>query len=172
MSIQYRKAKVEEAIAKYPALAIDLMEAQLDGNIIRFAGLTSHQRVACKLAGTLSDWHPEYVAEMCPQSRPPLFEDTSAIMDRIPWQQRCEWWQREHDTPVESLAKDYANHMATAAVERCLEPICRHREGVKMSEHDNFNDARYPCAISEWGYDHASALDREADEEARAKGLL
>jgi len=151
MSIQYRKAKVEEAIAKYPALARGLEPGQLDGNIIRFAGLSGHQRDACKLAGIISNWHPEYVAQMCPQSRPPLFEDTTAIMDRIPWQQRCEWWQREHDMSVESLAKDYADHMATAAVERCLEPIGRHREGVRMSEHDNFNDAIYPCEIAEWG---------------------
>jgi hypothetical protein len=148
MSLELRKAKIANAIAMYPALAVELTEEQLgDGRIISFSGMTSHQKQACIEAGELSGWHPQYVAEFCPTDRPPLIQELNP--QALDWERHCQQWQTEHEMPVEKLAQKWAEKMDGNACVRVFEPIELHRDGVKMSAHDG-NADRYPCSVLEW----------------------
>ena len=143
------KARVAESIAKYPAIAIGLTAEQMSQvGVRRFGGLTEHQIKACKLAGELSKWHPQYVAEICAANRPPLFRLLSTSEDDLDWESAAQAWQREHDTEVSELAEVWASEMESAEAMKILEPISWSK-GVRISAHDE-TVSKMPCPVSEW----------------------
>jgi hypothetical protein len=141
--MQDQKAK---NIKRVPALEIDLTEEEIarltPGN--KIVGLTNHQKAACRALASEINWHPMYVAECCPASRPALLK---SITDTN-WESQCQEWQAEHDLSVPELAARYQVEFARIA-DRLFEPLDRHVDGVIMSAHDNTNE-KYPCPVGEW----------------------
>jgi hypothetical protein len=140
---------VAEGIKKYPAIALELSKEQLSTiNVRHYSGLTEHQKKACRLAGRLSEWHPQYVAEMCLAKRPPLFKSISSRRDDLEWDAIAQRWQTEHDTPVNELAQEWAKEMKSGNIFRLLEPISW-KDNVRISAHDQ-TDTKMPCHPSKW----------------------
>lgn len=151
VSIQERwNLRVAESLRRFPSLSLGLSDAQLSQvGLRRFGGLTQHQIEACKLAGAIACWHPQYVLEMCPAKRPPLFRD-SCSTDRadLRWEDLAQAWEDEQNTPLEELAQKWADEMASNNVIRLLEPISW-MEGVRISAHDE-REGKMPCSVEAW----------------------
>lgn len=132
---------------RFPALGIDLTQEQIDQLVYgqKISGLTTHQKEACRILATQLNWHPMYIAECCPQDRPPLLCNDA---NEEQWETHCKKWQAEHDTPIEELVEIYKIEFARVA-DRLFEPLDRHSSGALMSAHDNTKE-KYPCKIANW----------------------
>ena len=107
--------------------------------------MTAHQKEACRVLAAQINWHPMYIAECCPQSRPPLLSDYGTEKQ---WEIHCKNWQAEHDSSIDDLVEKYKAEFERIS-DRLFEPLDRHESGVTMSAHDN-TDERYPCAPGAW----------------------
>ena len=142
---------IQESVAanldRFPALGIELAQDQIARSVpgSRVAGLTSHQKSACRLAASRLNWHPMYVGEISPQSRPVLI---CGYGQEKHWETACEAWQAEHDVSVEDLAERYEEDF-TRICDRVFEPIDLHSSGVRMSAHDNTSE-KYPGHPDQW----------------------
>ncbi len=143
---QHMQDQKSKNIQRFPALATDLTQDQIDwltpGN--KIAGLTEHQKEACRMLAAEINWHPMYIGECGPMDRPellPRYGDAE-------WESRCQSWQNEHDLPVADLAAKYREEFSKYA-DRLFEPLDRHVDGVLMSAHDNTKE-KYPCPVAEW----------------------
>lgn len=134
-------------LERFPALALDLTQVQIDEltHGQKISKITAHQKEACRVLASQINWHPMYIAECCPQSRPPLLCNYGTEKQ---WAIHCEKWQAEHDSSVESLVEKYKTEFERIS-DRLFEPLDRHESGVTMSVHDN-TDKRYPCAPGAW----------------------
>ena len=147
----HMQAEKAANIARFPALAIELTQEQIDNatpHQCTFTGLTSHQKAAIRIVAARNNWHPQYVAGSGGHHvRPGLFPAYSHMEDKQ-WVAHCEAWQVEHDMPVEALA-DLIEVDFLRNAHRLFEPLCTHEDGVIMSAHDD-DRYRYPCSVVEW----------------------
>lgn len=139
--------ELSENLSRFPALTIDLSQEQIDRTTpgMSILGLTSHQKSACRLVAQELNWHPSYVAELCPKKRPPLLRGSGAAH----WEAHCQDWKEEHELSISELAEKYKIEFLSIA-DRIFEPLATHADGVKMSAHDMGMHSAYPCPVAEW----------------------
>lgn len=130
----------QDALALYPALAIELSQSQLSSDIFTFLGDTEHQKEAALLAEKICKWHHIYILEFCPHMRPSLRFDVS-VQKKITldqWHESCRNWTNEHETPTDILAESWAKEITGNAIaKRLYEPLDRTATGLIISAHDH-----------------------------------
>ena len=141
------QAQKKRNLNQFPALGINLTQDQINGltHGEKISKMTAHQKTACRVLAEQINWHPMYIADCCPQLRPPLLCDYGTEKQ---WVIHCKNWQAEHDSSIEDLVEVYKIEFERIA-DRLFEPLDRHSSGVTMSAHDN-TDERYPCAPGAW----------------------